>query len=41
MLVLHFDWPHLACRDQGLGTQYELPISIDILLKRGVIEKVP
>jgi hypothetical protein len=30
-----------AFNQPGLGTQYELPISIDILLKRGVIEKVP
>ena len=30
-----------AFNQPGLGTQYELPVSIDILLKRGVIEKVP
>jgi hypothetical protein len=30
-----------AFNKPGLGTQYELPVSIDTLLKRGIIEKVP
>lgn len=25
----------------GLGTQYELPVSVNVLLKRGIIEPVP
>lgn len=30
-----------AFNQPGLGTQYELPVSINILLKRGIIKKMP